>query len=78
VNGMFLIDDLLRFPIEVGIKVLRTIAEAADNELLRTEESVRKKVMETQLRYERGEMEEVEYREQMVYLRARLKEVKGD
>jgi len=75
---MFLIDDLLRFPIEVGIKVLRTIAEAADNELLRTEESVRKKVMETQLRYERGEMEEVEYREQMVYLRARLKEVKGD
>jgi len=75
---MFLIDDLLRFPIDVGMKVLRTIAEQVDNELLRTEGSVRKKVMETQLRYESGEMEEGAYREMMDFLRKRLEEVKGE
>lgn len=75
---MFLIDDLLRFPIDMGMKVLRTIAEQVDDELLRTEESVRKKVMETQLRYETGDMGEEEYREIMDYLRKRLEEVKGE
>jgi len=60
------------------MKVLRTIAEQVDNELLRTEGSVRKKVMETQLRYESGEMEEGEYREMMDFLKKRLEEVKGE
>jgi hypothetical protein len=75
---MFIIDDLLRFPIDLGMKILRTIAEQADEEMLNTEESVRKKVMETQLKYESGEMEEEEYLKMMEYLKKRLKEVKGE
>jgi uncharacterized membrane protein len=63
---------------DVSMKVLRTIAEQVDDELLRTEESVRKKIMETQLKYESGEMEEEEYREMMDYLRKRLEEVKEE
>lgn len=75
---MFIIDDFLKIPIELGMKVLRTIAEQVDEEMLNTEESVRKKVMETQLRYESGELKEAEYRETMEYLRKRLDEVKGE
>jgi len=75
---MFIIDDILRFPVDLGMKVLRAIAEQADEELLRTEDSVRKKVMETQLKYESGELKEEEYRETMEYLRKRLEEVKGE
>jgi len=73
---MFIIDDILRLPVELGMKVLRTIAEQVDDELLRTEESVRKKIMETQLKYESGEINEEEYREVMDHLRKRLEEVK--
>jgi hypothetical protein len=73
---MFIIDDILRLPVDLGMKVLRTIAEQIDDELLRTEESVRKKIMETQLKYESGEMKEEEYREVMDHLRKRLEEVK--
>jgi uncharacterized membrane protein len=75
---VFVIDDILRFPIDLGMKVLRTIAEQVDDEMLNTEESVRKKVMETQLKYESGEMKEEEYREIMDYLKKRLKVVKGE
>jgi len=73
---MFIIDDILRLPVDLGMKALRTIAEQIDDELLRTEESVRKKIMETQLKYESGEMKEEEYREVMDHLRKRLEEVK--
>jgi len=73
---MFIIDDILKLPVDVGMKVLRAIAEQVDDEMLGTEESVRKKVMETQLKYECGEMGEEEYRLMMDYLGKRLKEVK--
>lgn len=73
---MFIIDDILRLPVDLGMKVLRTIAEQVDDEMLRTEESVRKKIMETQLKYESGEINEEEYREMMDHLRKRLEEVK--
>ena len=73
---MFIIDDILKLPVDLGMKVLRTIAEQVDDELLRTEESVRKKIMETQLKYESGEINEEEYREMMDHLRKRLEEVK--
>ena len=73
---MFIIDDILKLPVELGMKVLRTIAEQVDDELLRTEESVRKKIMETQLKYESGEINEEEYRKMMDHLRIRLEEVK--
>jgi len=73
---MFIVDDILKLPMDMGMKALRAIAEQADDETLRTEESVRKKVMETQLKYESGEMKEEEYRVMMDYLSKRLKEVK--
>ena len=73
---MFIVDDILKLPMDMGMKVLRAIAEQADDETLGTEESVRKKVMETQLKYESGEMKEEEYRVMMDYLSKRLKEVK--
>ena len=73
---MLLVDDILKLPIVLGMQVLRTIAEQVDDELLGTEESVRKKIMETQLQYESGEMNAEEYREMMDYLRKRLEEVK--
>ncbi|MBE0516580.1 MAG: CdvA-like protein [Methanophagales archaeon] len=75
---MLLVDDILRLPIDLGMKVLRTLAEQVDDELLRTEESVRKRVMETQLKYESGEIKEEEYREMMDYLKKRLEEVKKE
>jgi uncharacterized membrane protein len=75
---VFVIDDLLKFQIDMGMKILRTIKEQVDEEMLNTEESVRKKVMEIQLKYENGEMEEEEYREIMAYLRKRLEEVKEE
>jgi uncharacterized membrane protein len=75
---VLIIDDLVKFPIDFGVTILRTIAEQVDDEMLNTEESVRKKVMETQLKYERGEMKEGEYREIIDYLRKRLKVVKGE
>jgi hypothetical protein len=75
---MFIIDDILRLPVDLGMKVLRTIAEQLDDEMLRTEESVRKKIMETQLKYETGEMQEEEYREITDHLRKRLEEVKEE
>lgn len=73
---MLIVDDILKLPIVLGMQVLRAIVENVDNELLRTEESVRKKIMETQLQYESGEMNAEEYREMMDYLRKRLEEVK--
>ena len=73
---MFVVDDILKLPATLGTKVLRSIAEQVDDELLRTEESVRKKIMETQLKYESGEMEVEAYRETLDYLRKRLEEVK--
>jgi len=75
---MLIIDDLLRFPLDLGMKVLRAIAEQVDEEMLNTEESVRKKIMETQLKYESGELKEEEYLKIMDYLKKRLKEVKGE
>jgi len=75
---VLIIDDILKFPIDLGMKVLRTIKEQVDEEMLSTEESVRKKVMEIQLKYESGEMEEEEYREIMAYLKKRLEEVKEE
>ena len=73
---MFIIDDILKLPVDLGMKALRAIADQIDDEMLNTEASVRKKVMETQLRYEGGALTEEEYREMMDRLSKRLKEVK--
>jgi predicted nucleic acid-binding Zn ribbon protein len=73
-----LVDDLLKLPFDLSIEVLQAITDKADNECLSTEASIRRKVMETQIRYERGELVENDYRTTMEELRSLLKNVKGE
>jgi hypothetical protein len=75
---VLLVDDLLKLPYDLSMEVLQAIADTADNETLSTESSIRKKVMDTQMRYERGDLEEEGYRTTMEELRSRLKRAKGD
>jgi len=72
-----IVDDLLRLPLDLGIKVLEAIADDADAMTLSTERAVREQVLRTQMQFERGDLPEEEYRATMSQLRQRLDEVKG-
>ena len=72
-----IVDDLLRLPFDLGMKVLQAIADDADAITLNTEKSVREQVLKTQMQFERGDLPEEEYRATMTQLRKRLDEVKG-
>lgn len=72
-----IVDDLLRLPIDLGMKVLQAIADDADAMTLKTERAVREQVLKTQMQFERGDLPEEEYRATMSQLRKRLDEVKG-
>ncbi|MDD1701944.1 MAG: hypothetical protein LUQ31_03040 [Methanoregula sp.] len=74
---VLVVDDLLNLPIDLSMKVLQAIADDADAATLNSEKSVRTKVLETQMKYERGDMPEEEYKASMSLLRKRLDEVKG-
>ena len=72
-----IVDDLLRLPIDLGMKVLQAIADDADAMTLKTERAVREQVLKIQMQFERGDLPEEEYRAAMIQLRKRLDEVKG-
>ena len=72
-----IVDDLLRLPLDLSMKVLQAIADDADAMTLNTERAVREQVLKTQMQFERGELPEAEYRVTMGQLRKRLDEVKG-
>ena len=72
-----IVDDLLRLPIDLGMKVLQAIADDADAMTLKTERAVREQVLKIQMQFERGDLPEEEYRAAMINLRNRLDEVKG-
>lgn len=75
---MLLIDDILglvNFPSHF-MKLLERIRDDADEQMLKTEESVRKKYMEIQMLYEGGELNEKDYQEWTTFLQNRLKEIK--
>jgi len=72
-----IVDDLLRLPIDLGMKVLQAIADDADAMTLKTERAVREQVLKIQMQFERGDLPEEEYRAAMSQLRQRLDEVKG-
>lgn len=72
------VDDLLKLPFDLGVEVLQAIADKADDECLSSETSIRRRVMATQMRYERGEIPENDYRTLMNDLRSRLKKSKGE
>jgi len=72
-----IVDDLIRLPFDLGMKVLQAIADDADAITLNTEKAVREQVLKTQMQFERGDLPEEEYRATMTQLRKRLDEVKG-
>jgi hypothetical protein len=74
---VLIVDDLLKLPFDLGLKVLQGIADDADAITLRTEQAVREQVLRTQMQFERGDLPEEEYRAAMMQLRKRLDEVKG-
>ena len=74
----FIIDDLLMFPIDLSMKVLTKIRDMADEQMLNTQESVQKKFMEIQMKYENGELEEKEYKEVVEFLENRLERIMGE
>lgn len=74
----FIVDDLLRFPIDLGIKILTEIRDMADEQMLNTQESVQKKFMEVQMSYENGEIEDDEYKKIVEFLEKRMKGLRGE
>ena len=74
----FIVDDLLMFPTDLSMKVLTKIRDMADEQMLNTQESVQKKFMEIQMKYENGELEEKEYKEVVEFLENRLKKIRGE
>lgn len=74
---VLIIDDLLKLPFDLGMKVIEGIADDADAITLKTEKAVREQVLRTQMQFERGDLPEEEYRAAMINLRKRLDEVKG-
>ena len=75
---MFVVDDLLRLPMDLAEKVLDGIVQQIDDEMLNNEASVRKKYMEVVREYESGQMGEEEYRQKIAFLSSRLKELKQE
>ena len=73
-----IIDDLLRFPIDLSVKIISAIRDMADEQMLNTQDAIQKRFMEIQMLYENGELEENKYREQAGFLEERLKERTGD
>jgi hypothetical protein len=74
---VLIVDDLLKLPVDLGMKVLQAIADDADTVTLSTERAVREQVLRLQMQFERGDLPEEEYRAAMIQLRKRLDEVKG-
>ena len=75
---VFVVDDLLKLPLDLSVEVLQAIAEKAENEGLVTEKAVRNRVLETQMRYEQGDLSESDYRMTISDLRSRLEKLKAE
>jgi lipoate-protein ligase A len=69
--------DLLFLPFELAKRVLEAIKEEADREMLKTADSVKKRMAEVELLYLEGKMSKEEFEEAMKALVDRLKELEG-
>ena len=69
---MFLLDDLLNLPAEFFIDTLEKIKEMADEQMLMTLDSVKRRFIEAQTEYEEGKISEREYQETIEFLSDRL------
>ena len=67
-----LIDELLLLPAKLFLDTLEKIKEMADEQMLMTLDSVKRKFMEAQTEYEEGNISEREYQEVVEFLSARL------
>jgi lipoate-protein ligase A len=67
--------DLLFLPFELAKRVLEAIKEEADREMLKTADSVKKRMAEVELLYLEGKMSKEEFEEAMKALVDRLKEL---
>ncbi len=64
--------DILLLPANLFIDMCEKIKEMADDEMLATLDSIKRKFIETQTAYEQGEMDEAEYNETVELLSNRL------
>lgn len=67
-----LIDELLLLPAKLFLNTLEKIKEMADEQMLMTLDSIKRKFMEAQTEYEEGKISESEYQEVVEFLSARL------
>ena len=67
-----LIDELLLLPAKLFMDTLEKIKEMADEQMLMTLDSIKRKFIEAQTEYEEGKISEREYQETIEFLSARL------
>ena len=75
---VLIVDDILKIPFTLGLKVLEEISGQVDEELLNTEEAIRNRRLEIQWQYETGQMSEAEFEEATAFLKQKLNEIRGD
>jgi hypothetical protein len=67
-----LIDELLMLPAKLFMDTLEKIKEMADEQMLMTLDSIKRKFIEAQTEYEEGKISEREYQETIEFLSDRL------
>ena len=67
-----LIDELLLLPAQLFMDTLEKIKEMADEQMLMTLDSIKRKFIEAQTEYEEGKISEREYQETIEFLSDRL------
>ena len=67
-----LIDEFLLLPAKLFLDTLEKIKEMADEQMLMTLDSVKRKFIEAQAEYDEGRISESEYQEAIEFLSARL------
>ncbi|MBN1191308.1 MAG: hypothetical protein JXA46_16250 [Dehalococcoidales bacterium] len=76
VFSKLLYDVVVGIPYSITKKTLEGIRDAADNERLITEDSVKQKLQELQLQLQEGSLTEEEYEEMEIALIERLKVIR--
>jgi lipoate-protein ligase A len=69
--------DLLFLPFELAKRILEAIKEEADREMLKTADSVKRRMAEVELLYLEGKMSKEEFEKAMKALVDRLEELEG-
>jgi hypothetical protein len=73
---VLIVDDLLKIPFTLGMKVMEEISAQVDEELLNTEEAVRNKRLEIQWQYETNQINKPEFERLTELLKHKLNEIR--